>query len=185
MGLEASSQKRRRLRSGDEGVGMNGSAGDIRLSVGALLSVALVLTGCARRPPSDQSVVEHFRQAKPALDQLRQTLITGSDIATDPEGKEEDERRPRASDTLPALSEQAGVKRCALLDASKGWNHTEVRCLLDGAGFAGRGWRVAYVWRDTEPERQIRGIDEFWSSAPRNEEAYRPMGDGWYVSVIR
>ncbi len=61
----------------------------------------------------------------------------------------------------------------------------ELRFLVAASGFASKGYRIAILWRDTKPDHIIANLDDFRkTTAGEWDQAYRPLGDNWYLWII-
>ena len=61
----------------------------------------------------------------------------------------------------------------------------ELKFLVAASGFASKGYRIAIVWRDSTPERIISNLNDFRkTTSGKWEQAYRPLGNNWYLWII-
>ena len=169
----------------------------LRHSVFVLLGIILVCGGglawilSGARPPTDQSVVDHFRRAKPYLEQLKRMLsddpsvegVADYGVITDKSVIAEPPRKAgmtteRYQDYLKYL-DLAGAK-------TAGHRDKEFKFGIAGWGFASRGWRLALVYRDSAPEPTeiINTIDGFRPTGKEWRQGYRHLEGNWYVWII-
>ncbi len=83
------------------------------------------------------------------------------------------ERQKLYSDLL----EQAGVR-------SVERDGNEVRFPVAKWGAFSHGWRIAVIWTDVEPKPLIANLDDFKKTTNKWEQAYRPLGNDWYLWII-
>jgi hypothetical protein len=55
---------------------------------------------------------------------------------------------------------------------------------MGGWGFAGKGWRMALLWKETTPEPLLPTIDQFQKTTSRWEEAYSKVDEKWYLRIV-
>lgn len=57
---------------------------------------------------------------------------------------------------------------------------------IEAVGFASEGWRLCYVYSQTSPSNVISSLDDSKSSLYYGIKAlYRPVGDNWYIMLVR
>jgi len=83
------------------------------------------------------------------------------------------ERQKRYSDLLA----QAGLQ-------SVRRDGNEIRFPVARWGAFSHGWRIAIVWTDIEPKPTVANLDDFKKTTNKWEQAYRPLGGGWYLWII-
>ena len=83
------------------------------------------------------------------------------------------ERQKRYSDLL----KQAGVR-------SVERDGNEISFPVARWGAFSHGWRIAVVWTDVKPTPLITNLDDFKKATNKWEQAYRPLGDNWYLWII-
>lgn len=60
-------------------------------------------------------------------------------------------------------------------------NEGEFHFLVKRWGFAGEGWGIAVVWRDTEPTNQVASLDDFSKTPVSRDGIYRHIEGNWYL----
>lgn len=158
--------------------------------------VFIVISGFAwllygARLPTDQSVVDHFRRAKPHLEQLKRMLsddptvervadygvVTDKSVIAEPPQK--------AGMTMERYQE---YRKYLELAGANGAAHrdNELKFGIAGWGFASRGWRLAFVYRDSAPEPTeiINTIDGFRPTGKEWRQGYRHLEGNWYIWII-
>jgi len=62
-----------------------------------------------------------------------------------------------------------------------GHNNGRFSFAIERWGFAGSGWGIAVVSRDTAPTNQVVSLDDFRNSS--SHEAYRHLDGSWYLWI--
>ena len=77
------------------------------------------------------------------------------------------------------LLKQTGAK-----SAGRDSDIRELRFPLAQWGAFSHGWRIAIIWTGFEAKPTISSMDDFRKTTHEWEQAYRPLGDGWYLWII-
>jgi hypothetical protein len=160
--------------------------------VGSLLFVCLVAAlffvwrSCGT-PPSDATVVRRFYSHRSDFEKLRMMLQEdGNIINVASYGV-----NTTNFSVFAQLPEQAGLHKERYQEylttmaragvSIVGHNHGEFFFLIERWGFAGEGWGIAVISRDTAPTNLIASLDDFRNSTYRF--AYRHLEGGWYLWI--
>jgi hypothetical protein len=128
----------------------------------------------SKRLPSDAALVRQFNRNLPAFLELSAMLATNS--ATDPTRDTTSVWSMEHYRKYQTLVRQARVIR--VFESG-----SEVRFQVAGPSSAGKGYRVAVLWRAAEPADVIESIDNFRKQPGGPDHAYRPLGNGWFLWI--
>jgi hypothetical protein len=161
------------------------------VSVGSLICVLAVLYFSARScgtPPRDTKLVRQFYHHRSDFEKLRKMLQGDGSITGVAHYGIDTTHRNGVS---PFTPEQIGFPReryeeylatlnkaGALLAAH---NEGEFYFLIKRWGFAGNGWGIAVISRDTEPTNQVASLDDFRYTS--NHFVYRHIDGSWYLWI--
>ena len=166
----------------------------IRLIKGMLLSLTFIflinMLGCSYAP-TDVQLVERFKTNREAMVDLCNRLereppqivgiTTERVMIGDPS--------TRISPEKAGFSPEHFLEYKALLykaHVSEIWRANHETCFyITGAGFAGEGWRLCYVYTRDVPSNLIARIDRKEEGFVERPTAfYRALGDNWYIKLI-
>jgi hypothetical protein len=139
--------------------------------------------------PTDASLIHQFKTSQVVFEEVKQMLKTDEQIGgvagdyvfrtnslvanSCAEAGISVERQKRYSDLL----KQAGVR-------SVEREGNEIHFPVARWGAFSHGWRIAVIWTDVKPKPLIANLDDFKKTTNKWEQAYRPLGDGWYLWII-
>ena len=147
------------------------------LVASALLAVWLIFKIFTSTPAGDRRLADFFQTHRPAFNEMKAMLATNSPS-----------RNPSANTTVwsmqdykryLALKRQTGVNRAFV---ENGEYHFQVV----GPKSAGAAkTRIAVVWREDAPDHLVSTIDEVHRTGAEPQNAYRSLGDGWYLWIAK
>jgi len=169
----------------------------LRRSVFVLLGVFLVSGGglawllSGARPPTDQSVVDHFRRAKPHLEQLKRMLSDDPSVERVADyGVTTDKSIVSEPPQKVGMTTERYQEYLNLLDLAgakvAGHRDNEFKFGIAGWGFASKGWRLSLIYRDSPPDPKeiIDSIDGFRPTGSNWRQGYRHLEGDWYAWII-
>ena len=127
--------------------------------------------------PGDGRLVGKFQKHQAAFVELKAMIVTNNPT-----------RNPQMANTVWSMQDyhkylklirQAGVNR-AYVEGG------EYYFQVAGPETAGKAkLRVAIGWRESAPDRVIASLDEFRKTTAQPEHAYRALGEGWYLWIMK
>jgi hypothetical protein len=150
---------------------------------------ALVASGLAFRPPSQDEIVSQFAEHRMEYEALRDMAAAdGLARVSDAGGRFSMEGPfPLRTPDAVGISQGRATEYQRLLKAAGASGLSvspdgSVLFPVAGWGMANRGWRLALMWSKREPDRLVASLDGL-SSTQGQPVATRIEGD-WYVSFI-
>jgi hypothetical protein len=153
-----------------------------------VLAVLLLWAYSCGTPPRDATLVKQFREHKSDFEELRNMLQEDGGITGVARYGISTTNRHQLSACPP---EQIGFPK----DRYEGYlttfgkagvilaahNDREFYFLIKRCGFAGNGWGIAVISRDTEPTNQVASLDDF--RVTPDHFAYRHVEGSWYLWI--
>jgi hypothetical protein len=159
------------------------------IDIVTVATVAMLLLSSCARPPNDASLAQQFYANQTAFAELKQMLEVDSRLQQVAEfGVCTTNSLVATTPAVAGLSTERYQKYLSLLHqaGARGAIHdeTEFRFLIAASGFASNGYRIALTWRATKPDHVIASLDDFRKTSSEWEQAYRPLGENWYLWII-
>jgi hypothetical protein len=149
------------------------------------------LNGGPKRP-TDASLVRQFESNSVAFVEMKQMLLVDQQIRDVFNGgiRNTNDLVATASLATAGISEDRYQRYLTLLKQTGAWSAgrnsdiTELRFPVAKWGAFSDGWRIAIVWTTNEPKPLVANLDDFKKTTHEWQQAYRPLGDGWYLWII-
>ncbi|MCX6894839.1 MAG: hypothetical protein NTZ16_04930 [Verrucomicrobia bacterium] len=163
----------------------------------AFIVVAFLLFVASSRRPTDARLVHQFSENRAPFDELKKMLKADSQIGVITEHNISPLTnifvivQPEAVNISVEryAKYQALLKQTGTIKAVQTGNGQQ-RFYIAGWGGLNRGWRIAVTWTEEHPNNILSSLDDFPKRVPipkdgtRWKEAYRSLGDNWYLWII-
>jgi hypothetical protein len=142
--------------------------------------------------PTDASLVRQFESNKVAFEEMKKMLQVDQQIGDVFNGGVRNTNHLVTTTSLAAvgISEDRYQRYLTLLkqtgakSAGRDSDIRELRFPVARWGAFSHGWRIAIIWTDIEPKSLVANMDTFKKTTHEWEQAYRPLGNGWYLWII-
>jgi hypothetical protein len=158
----------------------------------ALLGFLFWRVSLGSKRPADASLVRLFDSNKAAFEEMKQMLQVDQQIGDVFNGGVRNTNHLVTTTSLAAvgISEDRYQRYLTLLkqtgakSAGRDSDIRELRFPVTRWGAFSHGWRIAIIWTDIEPKPLVANMDNFKKTTHEWEQAYRPLGNGWYLWII-